>query len=281
MSSTSTDKSVPRRRDLSREGASRASGYLLLARRAGRDEGGYTLTEYIVVMSVLLIFMSLVTPFLFSQLRAVLRTERQVDLQQNARAALRSMVRELRQAQELYATVDKPTGTYEISFGVDLDGDGVINSYTDPSLPLEQVTYYLNGDTLYRGRTIGDAVPVAVNVDGLTFTLFGSDLRLDRNGDGVVTEDELNINGDVWIRDDDDEDSDGDGEEDEKGTRGDTKRSKKGDTEEGEPPVQTGTPKWEADELLSAARVDIELALAVGAESQSYRAVAWLRNRGA
>jgi type II secretory pathway component PulJ len=135
--------------------------------------------------------MSIATPFMFSQLQGALRTEDRVDLAQNARAALRTMTRELRQAEALYSDVDKPSGKNEISFGVDLNGDGVINAWNNSNLPLEQVTYYLNNDTLYRGRKKGQGSPLAEHVDQITFQLFGSNLALDANGDGVVDEDEL------------------------------------------------------------------------------------------
>ncbi|MGH2723136.1 MAG: PulJ/GspJ family protein [Actinomycetota bacterium] len=160
-----------------------------------RDEGGYTLIELSVVMSVFVIFMAMASPFMFGQLRSAVRTEDRVDIQQEARAALRLMVRELRQAEELYNTTAKPSGQDRLSFGVDLNGDGQLNSYTATSLPLEQVTYYVSGGTLFRGRELGQGQPLAAGVTGLAFTIFGSNPALDTNGDGVVTEDELDLNG--------------------------------------------------------------------------------------
>jgi prepilin-type N-terminal cleavage/methylation domain-containing protein len=159
------------------------------------DERGYTLVEFAVAMSIFVIFMSIATPFMFSQLQGALRTEDRVDLAQNARAALRTMTRELRQAQELYSDVDKPSGKNELSFGVDFNADGVINAWNNSNLPLEQVTYYLNNDTLYRGPKKGQGSPLAEHVDDVTFELFGSNLALDADGDGVVEESELDQNG--------------------------------------------------------------------------------------
>jgi prepilin-type N-terminal cleavage/methylation domain-containing protein len=160
-----------------------------------RDDRGYTLVEFAIAMSIFVIFMAIATPFMFSQLRGALRTEDRVDLQQSARVGLRTMTRELRQAVELYTSVEKPSGKNELSFGVDFDGDGIINSYTNNNVPLEQVTYYLNNDTLYRGRKKGQGSPLAEHVDEVTFELFGSNLVLDTDGDGVVEEAELDRNG--------------------------------------------------------------------------------------
>lgn len=159
-----------------------------------RGDRGYTLVEFAIAMSIFVIFMAIATPFMFSQLRGALRTEDRVDLQQSARAGLRTMTRELRQAVELYTSVEKPSGKNELSFGVDFDGDGVINSYNNNNVPLEQVTYYLSNDTLYRGRKKGQGSPLAEHVEQVTFELFGSNLVLDTDGDGVVEEAELDRN---------------------------------------------------------------------------------------
>jgi len=160
-----------------------------------RNDRGYTLVEFAIAMSIFVIFMAIATPFMFSQLQGALRTEDRVDLQQSARVGLRTMTRELRQAVELYTSVEKPSGKNELSFGVDFDGDGIINSYTNNNVPLEQVTYYLNNDTLYRGRKKGQGSPLAEHVEQVTFELFGSNLVLDTDGDGVVEEAELDRNG--------------------------------------------------------------------------------------
>jgi type II secretory pathway pseudopilin PulG len=160
-------------------------------RRNERNEWGYTLTELAVVMAVFMIFMSFAGPVMFSHLMAAIRTERRVDLQQSGRAALRTMEREMRQAKELYASLDKPSGKDRISFGTDLNGDGVINDYNDGTL-LEQITYYIQGDTLYRGRKQGQGVPLAENVQSMEFTMYGSNPLFDLDGDGVVEESELN-----------------------------------------------------------------------------------------
>src|SRR5919106_7001550 len=166
--------------------------YRTLTRRpGGRGERGYTLTELAVVMAVFMIFMSFAGPVMISHLMSAVRTERRVDLQQSARAALRSMEREMRQAKELYSSADKPSGKDRISFGSDLNGDGVINPY-DAGTLLEQITYYVQGDILYRGRKQGQGVPLAENVQSIDYTMYGSNPLFDLDSDGVVEESELN-----------------------------------------------------------------------------------------
>jgi prepilin-type N-terminal cleavage/methylation domain-containing protein len=161
-------------------------------RRPNRsNDRGYTLTELAVVMAVFMIFMSFAGPVMISHLMSAVRTERRVDLQQSARAALRYMEREMRQAKELYSSVEKPSGKDRVSFGTDLNGDGVINDYNVGTL-LEQITYYVQGSTLYRGRRQGQGVPLAENVQSVEYTMYGSNPLFDLDADGVVEEEELN-----------------------------------------------------------------------------------------
>lgn len=208
--------------------------------RTNTDERGFTLIEFSVAMTVFLIFMSLATPFMFRNLQQALDTENRADLQQNARSALRTLVRELRQAEELYVSADKPSGKNRISFGVDFDGDGVINSYNDLSKPLEQITYYTSSDTLFRGRKQGQGALLAEDVTNISFTMFGSNIVLDTDGDGIVTEDELNKNGD----------KDG-----------------------------GGNVIWQAGELANVTRIAISMTVSANGDTQTYTADAWLRNK--
>jgi prepilin-type N-terminal cleavage/methylation domain-containing protein len=160
-------------------------------------ERGYTLVEFAIAMSVFAILMAIVTPLMFSQIRSGLATQERIGLQQNARTALRTMVREIRQASVLYATVDHPSGNDRLSVGVDYDGNGVIS--TDTAAPMERIVYYLKSDagTLYRGRKLNQGAPLAENVDVIDFTMYGSNLALDADNDGVVEETELNPDG-AW-----------------------------------------------------------------------------------
>lgn len=148
-------------------------------------------------MAVFMIFMSFAGPVMISHLMSAVRTERRVDLQQSARAALRTMVRELRQASELYQAFNKNSGKDRISFGVDLEGDGDINDFNNEALLLEQITYEIKGGNLWRGRKQEQGAVLAEDVSTLEFTYFGSNPLFDFDGDGVVREGELNPDG-AW-----------------------------------------------------------------------------------
>lgn len=148
-------------------------------------EAGYTLVELAVTMAVFLIFMSFATPVMFSSIQQGMRTEDRIDLQNAGRAALRTMTREFRQAEILYAEPSMPTTKNSVSFGVDFDGDGTLSSAT------EELTYVVEDGVLLRDPNVGDGVPLAENVSEVEFTMFGSNPALDTDGDGVVDETEL------------------------------------------------------------------------------------------
>lgn len=158
-------------------------------RRIAAGERGYTLIELSVTMGVFLIFMSFATPFLFNQLEEAVKTETQVDLQQNARVSFRTLLRELRQANKLYQATERPTRKNKVSFWVDLDGDALVDGS-------ELLTYYKKGSKLFRGPEDDRGQPLAEDVQTLEFTYYGSNLeRLDKNPvDGIVSETELDEN---------------------------------------------------------------------------------------
>jgi prepilin-type N-terminal cleavage/methylation domain-containing protein len=149
---------------------------------------GYTLIEMAVVMSVFVVFMAFASPFIFTQLNAGIRAEERIDIQDSARSALRTMTRELRQASQLYNTAEMPTDENRLSIGVDLDGNASIDSQ-------EQITYLESEGVLYRNPGAGQEAPLAEEVESVAFALFGSNLALDTNGDGIVSGSELNPDG--------------------------------------------------------------------------------------
>jgi hypothetical protein len=177
------------------------------------------------------------TPFMFRNLPQALNTEARTDLQKNARVAMRVLVRDLRQAGVLYASTALPTGRDQISAGVDFDGDQSISTNTNA---MEQVSYFLRDGGLHRGRVDGPSQLLAEDVTDLRFTMFGSNLALDQNGDGIVDENELNTDGNV------DED---------------------------------GNPIWSGPELANVTRIEVEMTASNESASQTYTAEVWLRNK--
>lgn len=166
--------------------------------RGTADERGYTLVEFAVAMGVFLLFISMATPFMFSQLRGALETEERVDLQQSARSALRTMVGELRQAEVLYQTAENPSGKTQLSFGVDWDANGSITGCSPPAgVAPERIIYYIQSGELRSGCKVGGAAaPLAERVKQVSFDFFGSNLALDTElpKDGVVDYEELDLN---------------------------------------------------------------------------------------
>jgi prepilin-type N-terminal cleavage/methylation domain-containing protein len=156
-----------------------------------RGEQGFTLIELSIAMGTFLLFMAFATPFMFGQIKQALQSENQIDLQQSSRTAFRTLVRELRQARDLYASTDKPSGKNKLSFGSDLDASGGLSA-------AEQLTYYVKSAKLYREAEADETEkgqPIATDVKSIEFTMWGTNPALDDNGDGLVDESELDTDG--------------------------------------------------------------------------------------
>ena len=169
-----------------------------MSRRLLREEDGFTLTEMMVTMMVMLTVMFALYSIFDTSIRVFAFGNDKVEAVENARLGLDKMARELRGAYpadrvngntNLFwnagapgtAVAAPPPATGPITFGNDLNGNRRIYDPMTNSLDSgEQITYSLSGSTLQRN---GD--PVAENVrdvdvppDGqaLTFTY------LDENG---------------------------------------------------------------------------------------------------
>jgi prepilin-type N-terminal cleavage/methylation domain-containing protein len=171
-----------------------------MTRRLLREEGGFTLTEMVVTMMVMLTVMYALYSIFDMSIRVFAYGNEKVEAVENTRLGLDKMARELRAAYpadpvhgntNLFwnagapgtALIAPPPATGPITFGNDRDGNHRIYDPTTGALDSgEQITYSLSGSTLQRN---GD--PVAENVmdvdgDGqaLTFTY------LDENGAPVT-----------------------------------------------------------------------------------------------
>lgn len=160
-------------------------------RRTLLDEKGFTLTEVMVTMLVMIMVLFALYSIFDMSLRVFSFGNDKVEAVENARLGLEKMEREIRAA---YAQ-DKAAGTAagnalltswqptSISFGNNLNNNYVVDSAT------EQITYDLSGTTLR--RTVGTGTPQPVvefvkDVDGdgspLTFSY------LDDNGATATSE---------------------------------------------------------------------------------------------
>ena len=183
-----------------------------MGRRLLRDEGGFTLTEMLVTMMMMLVVMYALYSIFDMSIRVFSFGNDKVEAIENARIGLEKMARELRAAypannvdtdpsqtvdnrkKNLFWTAGAPTtavmpvqGGNQVTFGNDLNGNRRIYDPTTGALdPGEQITYGLDA---VNNRLLRNGDPVAENVkdvDGdekaLTFTY------LDANGNTVTNE---------------------------------------------------------------------------------------------
>ena len=170
----------------------------------GNNHKGFTLIELLVAMSVGLVVMAGVSMTFRSQQKSYLLQEQMAAMQQNLRAAMFHMEREIRMAgcdpnQTASAQFVTANAT-SITFTQDIGGGGADGSQPDGDTedPRENITYYLNdidgdglGDELRRNDTnpggIGDQV-IADNISALNFVyLDQASTKLDDDGAGNVT----------------------------------------------------------------------------------------------
>ena len=155
------------------------------------DERGFTLTEMLVTIIIMMIvFFALFSIFDMS-LRVFSYANNKVEAVESARVAMEKMEREIRQAY----VYNRPTDMHlfdqwtsnQIRFGNDLDGNGIIACpNTSSPAQCEKIGYQLDGSTLGRDNTstgatndVANLQPVAENVQNLTFTYY------DRNGNEI------------------------------------------------------------------------------------------------
>jgi type IV pilus assembly protein PilW len=160
----------------------------------GNNHKGFTLIELLVAMTVGLVVMAGVSMTFRSQQKSYLLQEQVAAMQQNLRAAMYHMEREIRMAgcdpnQTASAQVVTANAT-SITFRQDLRGtnDGSLPD-GDTDDPNENITYSLNGDELRRNdpNGIGDQV-IADNISALNFVYLRQDgTRIDDDGAGNVT----------------------------------------------------------------------------------------------
>jgi len=155
------------------------------------DPAGFTLVELMSAMTISVVVMSAVFSAYFAQQKSYRVQVQMAELQQNLRAAMYFLERDIRSAGcdptgRAGAGIVKARASL-LRFSADFDGDGTIQSR-------EEVTYSLydsggDGDTDI-GRAVGDGnrQPLALNIDSLDFRYIDEDGRiLDDDGAGDVT----------------------------------------------------------------------------------------------
>ena len=166
----------------------------------GNNHKGFTLIELLVAMTVGLVVMAGVSATFRSQQKSYLLQEQVAGMQQNLRAAMYHMEREIRMAGcDPNQTVDAQFVTANatsITFTQDLRGDTEGSQPDgDTDDPTENITYYLSGNELRRNDPNGikDQV-IADNISALNFVYLNqAGTRIDDDGAGNVTTSILQI----------------------------------------------------------------------------------------
>jgi len=140
---------------------------------------GFSLIELMVAIAIASVLMAAISTFYHSQLKTHVTQQEIADMQQDARAAMYMMTREIRMAGydplNSGATIRLADAT-EIAF--DSDSDGTANGEIDSS---ERFYYGLDNGNLVRGGWTNPAAPnpenlspVALNIDALDFVYLNS-----------------------------------------------------------------------------------------------------------
>ncbi len=175
---------------------------------------GFTLVELLVAMALSSIILGIIYATYQAQLKSQVTQQQVVEMQQNARAALFALEREIRLAgydptdsgipQITSAQVGSITFTMDIHNGIDDDLDGNTDEFDERGMPnvdgdvldnLEQITYRLSNDAdadgiangldsnLQRQHWDGAAMQsadIALNIDALNFAY------LDAGGNNLI-----------------------------------------------------------------------------------------------
>lgn len=139
------------------------------------NKGGFTLIELLIAMAISTVVMTAIYSAYQSQLKSHITQQKVVEMQQNARAAMFVMEREIKmsgydpdRSQDTEITVaDNNTITFTVSAisdGIDNDGDGDIDTADSDGGEVQTITYSLGGQDLQRNGAV-----VAENIQVLDF----------------------------------------------------------------------------------------------------------------
>lgn len=145
------------------------------------NKGGFTLIELLIAMAISTVVMAAIYSAYQSQLKSHITQQKVVEMQQNARAAMFVMEREIKmsgydpdRSQDTEITVaDNNTITFTVSAisdGIDNDGDGDIDTADSDGGEVQTITYSLGGQDLQRNGAV-----VAENIEVLDFVYLDED----------------------------------------------------------------------------------------------------------
>lgn len=156
-------------------------------------EGGFSLAELMVAMTLFVLVSGLMFSVVMSGSRVVTTTRTYNDLNEEARVMINRMSRELREAKEIAAVVDPGTGDGHdgITFNVDFNGDGTIQAdAVDPETLIYQYDPVAKKVTLKAGGFAYDVLATNVTRFRLDFSS-SAGYAYDTNADGTTTWEEI------------------------------------------------------------------------------------------
>ena len=150
------------------------------------NKGGFTLIELMIAMAISTVVMTAIYSAYRSQLKSHITQQKVVEMQQNARASMFVMEREIKmsgydpdRSQDTEITVaDNNTITFTVSAisdGIDNDGDGDIDTADSDGGEVQTITYSLGGQDLQRTVDAMPPQPVAENIEVLDFVYLRED----------------------------------------------------------------------------------------------------------
>jgi type IV pilus assembly protein PilW len=154
-----------------------------------KRNAGFTLVELMVSMAIGLVVLAAITTTFTVQTRQNSAEEQLGQLQQNVRAALDLMIREIKMAKYDPAATAFPAGTYGVTYNAtqlqvksDIDGSGTLDSGTSGSV--ENIIYVWDSANVRITRQLGSSGTPQVLADNVTAFTFN---YYDANGTAVTS----------------------------------------------------------------------------------------------
>lgn len=157
--------------------------------RMVKKDGGFTLIELMISMAIGLVILSAIAGTFTLQTRQNNAEEQLGQLQQNVRAALDLMIREIQMAKYDPAASAFPSGTYGVTYSAsqlqikaDMDANGTLDTASSGSV--ENIIYAYDNANLRITRQLGSSGTAQILADNVTAFTFG---YYDANGSAVTS----------------------------------------------------------------------------------------------
>jgi type IV pilus assembly protein PilW len=154
-----------------------------------KKDFGFTLIELMISMAIGLVILTAIAGTFTLQTRQNTAEEQVGQLQQNVRAALDLMIREIQMAKYDPAASAFPSGTYGVTYSAsqlqikaDMDANGTLDTASSGSV--ENIIYVYDNANLRITRQLGSSGTAQILADNVTAFTFG---YYDANGSAVTS----------------------------------------------------------------------------------------------